>query len=129
MDGAGLGDCLGSDDPDVLIQQVLEIPCIIQLQDGFAVGDRDSIIADGNDGFIRNELYTAIPVFIFDGNGGDDALLGIHQQGLAHAELTAFRDADDRQTKDFYAFFHENSPIDYLRSLPEARPPEAMPLV
>ena len=62
-------------------------------------------MADSDDRGVGEQLHAAVPVLVLDGDGRDNAVFGVDEERFAHAELAPFRDADDRQIKDFYAFF------------------------
>ena len=106
LNRTGLGDSFGVDDADIFIQQSFVVASSIQRQDVFAVGDGYGIVTDSNNGLIGNEFYTAVPVSIFDGDSCYRAVLSIDKERFADAQLAAFRNADDRKTKDFYTFLH-----------------------
>ena len=110
LDGTGFRDGFRADDADVVHEHLLVVAGIIQRLDLLAVRDRDGVLADGDDIFIRDQLDAAVPVLILDGDSGDFALLRIDDERLAHAEFAAFGDADDRQAQDFYTFLHTYSP-------------------
>ena len=98
MDRTCLRDRLRADDAHVLVEQVLEVDGVLKRQDVLAVCDRDGVGANGDDAFKWDELDAAIPVVILDRDGGDGAVLGVDEQGLAHAELAALGDADHGQS-------------------------------
>ena len=64
LDGTGLRDGLRADDADVLVEQRFVVAGIVELEDVLAVRDGDGVVADGDDGFVRDELDAAVPVFI-----------------------------------------------------------------
>ena len=96
LDGTGFGDGFGADDAHVGIQHGLIVAGILKGQDVFTVGDGDSVVADGDDRLVGKQLHAAIPVLVLDGDGRNGTVLGIDEQSFAHAQLTAFCDADDR---------------------------------